>query len=605
MDMDTKHPPSSNESLAGRSKKNARVDSIPRVMWILNHTAARKYEIPMLRKLGYEVFTPKIYPNDANFRSASIDYSEDINLTIPTDELAILNDSDWYAGANRRAWEIANKYFDMAFFILFDAKGVEIMCRRFNGELVWRTYGLAGKNSYTKILETLPQYRRANAAFRQLGSRFWFAEGYSNLHEIESPWIQRQTVYLPLGMAGASSPSQTEWTGGDKRMLFVCPDIGFNPAYAEIYDEFKKEFKGFPYAVGGAQSIEVSDRHVLGYLPLEEHKRNMQHMQVMFYHSREPRHIHYHPFEAVKAGMPLVFMAGGMLDRMGGMTLPGRARSWEEARRKVRRLLDGDKAFLDRIRDTQPVLLEAMKAENAQASWADGLRKLQLASLSREHQDRKSARRVAVLSSHRKMQEALRIARDLISQSKATDENLTVVLGVENPTSELNWKLKKKTAKAAIAAFMKDLDAIDVPTRIFEWRQISRVAADRALTYAGVGRELYDDVFLVPDDEINFFEDSDLWIVVGERTSSPVLPMKPIVVVVRDYPKACAAPSNNVNILQPRLGFIPEPEAVIACDERAMLHLINMEGLDPTIVHLVKDGEPSRNLLLETVLECL
>ncbi|TIN92200.1 MAG: hypothetical protein E5Y06_24115 [Mesorhizobium sp.] len=586
-------------------EKNTRVDNTPRIMWILNHTAARKFEIPILRELGYEVFTPKIYPNDANFRSASVDYSEDANLTIPADELAILNNSDWYAGPHRKAWEIANKYFDMAFFILFDPMGVETMCRRFNGELLWRTYGLAGKNTYSNILESIPQYRRAQAAFRRLGSRFWFAEGYSNLHEIESSWIQRQTVYLPLGMPGASTPSQTEWIGGDKRMLFVCPDIGFNPAYAEIYGVFKKEFKGFPYAIGGAQSIEVADPHILGYLPVEEHRRNMQHMQVMFYHSREPRHIHYHPFEAVKAGMPLVFMAGGMLDRMGGLALPGRAKSWEEARKKVRRLLDGDKAFVDKVRATQVVLLEGMKADNARACWAESLRKVEFASSNRERQHRTRAPRVAVLSSHRNMPEALRISRELISQSKAIDKNLTVILGVEDPTLRLNRKLKKKAAKAAVAAFTQEMDTVDVPARVFEWKQVSKAAAERALAYAGVGRALYNSVFLVPDDEINFFEDSDLWILVGGRMSVPVLPIKPIVVVVRDYPKAHIGSPNNADIWQARLGIIPEPEAVIACNERAMLHLINMEGLDPTTVHLVKDDISSPNLLLEAVLECL
>ncbi len=54
----------------------------------------------------------------------------------------------------------------------------------------------------------------------------------------------------------------------------------------------------------------------------------------MFYHSQSPRHIHYHPFEAIKIGMPLVFMGGGMLDRMGGTNLPGRARTWGEATQK-------------------------------------------------------------------------------------------------------------------------------------------------------------------------------------------------------------------------------------------------------------------------------
>lgn len=587
-------------------KRNGRVDSIPRIMWILNHTAARKFEVPILRELGYEVFTPKIYPNDANFRSASVDYSEDSNLTVPEDDLSILNNSDWYAGPDRRAWEIANKYFDMAFFILFDPKGVETMCRRFNGELLWRTYGLAGENTYSSVLESHPQYRRAKAAFRRVGARFWFAEGYPNLHEVESSWIQRQTVYLPLGMADASKAAQNEWVGGDKRMLFVCPDIGFNPAYAEIYHEFKKQFKGFPYAVGGAQSVKVGDPHILGYLPLEEHRKNMQRMQVMFYHSREPRHIHYHPFEAVKAGMPLVFMAGGMLDRIGGQRLPGRAKSWDEARRKVRRLLDGDLAFISDVRSTQPVLLEAMKVENLRASWTEGMHSIELASSRRRHQERVvESRRIAVLVSHGNMQEALSISRELISQSKDAGESLRVVFGVERPPIKIGGKQKNKAAKKAAAAFTKEMDAIDLPTRVFQWKEVSRVAAERALTYAGIGRVLDGNVLLAPDDQINFFQDCDLWILVGGQMPAPVLPMKPIVVVVTGYPKTYLRPPKNEDVKPARLGIIPGPEAVVASDEYTIFRLTNMEGLDPAIIHLVKDGESPRRSLLDVVLECL
>ena len=54
-------------------------------------------KFPMLKSIGItEIFLPKIIPADHNFRSASVDFSEDGNLTIPADDLAILNGADWY-----------------------------------------------------------------------------------------------------------------------------------------------------------------------------------------------------------------------------------------------------------------------------------------------------------------------------------------------------------------------------------------------------------------------------------------------------------------------------------------------------------------------------
>lgn len=101
----------------------------------------------------------------------------------------------------------------------------------------------------------------------------------------------------------------------------------------------------------------MNDQNVLGFLPKEEHDRNMREFRVMFYHSTEPNRIHYHPFEAIRAGMPLVFMAGGMLNRFGGANLPGRCRSFQEARKKIERILNDDGELIEKIRQTQYRLL--------------------------------------------------------------------------------------------------------------------------------------------------------------------------------------------------------------------------------------------------------
>ena len=53
-------------------------------MWLLNHGTARKFEVPMLKRIGFsEVFLPKKTPADISFRSGSVEFSEDQHLTIP------------------------------------------------------------------------------------------------------------------------------------------------------------------------------------------------------------------------------------------------------------------------------------------------------------------------------------------------------------------------------------------------------------------------------------------------------------------------------------------------------------------------------------------
>ena len=93
----------------------------------------------MLKKLGVtEIFLPKIYPSSLRFRSADVDYSEDQYLTIPSDELAILNQVDWYKASNREAWDIANKYFDVVFFIALYPEIFKNVTKYFKGALIWR-----------------------------------------------------------------------------------------------------------------------------------------------------------------------------------------------------------------------------------------------------------------------------------------------------------------------------------------------------------------------------------------------------------------------------------------------------------------------------------
>jgi len=73
-----------------------------RVLWLLNHTTLRRFEIEQFRSMGiHEIYTPKSFPYDEGNLSASVDYSLDANLTVSQGELEILNQQDWYASPSR------------------------------------------------------------------------------------------------------------------------------------------------------------------------------------------------------------------------------------------------------------------------------------------------------------------------------------------------------------------------------------------------------------------------------------------------------------------------------------------------------------------------
>ncbi|MBS0583232.1 MAG: glycosyltransferase [Proteobacteria bacterium] len=499
-----------------------------RVMWLLNHTSARKFEVPMLKRIGIEeIFLPKKYVADIEFRSASVSWEEDANLTIPAEDLAILNEQDWYRSPSRQAWDIANRHFDVLFFIFYKPEILTSIANNFKGAALWRTYGVAQGVTYDSILRLISP-NEGTCKAKSMGRRLWFAEAYPHLHEVEPEYLSRRQLYLPLGLTNTEVDDR--WTGSDKKIFFVCPNIATNPYYANVYDEFKKSFGDFPYAIGGMQAIDPGYPEVLGFVPQETHERNMREFGLMFYHSTEPNHIHYHPFEAIRAGMPLVYMGGGLLDRLGGKTLPGRCKTIEEARHKIRRILDGDRGLISSICKSQVALLEPMRADRCVEEWRRNMRLVV--------EDLDATRRsepVAVLRKKR----------------------VAIIVPVGYRGGSLRGaKLLAQAIHAGSRQFGEDADVVllhlddrglypeeefdDLPEEIvrrpFNWRTLDGVEATRAMRFAGhEGWEPASLHYIVPDDGIADLMDCDAWIVVSDRLSMPLLPLRPYMLIVYDY----------------------------------------------------------------------
>lgn len=499
-----------------------------RVMWLLNHGTARKFDLIMLRKIGIEeIYTPKSFPQQINFRSASTDWETDRNLSIPKDELDILNNADWYREPGKEAWEIANRYFKVIFFIVHHTDMVRSAAKNFKGALIWRSFGLDRTINYTKILQFEPRKRNEERLI-QCGARFWMGNAYQNLPDVEGPFLKSRNLFLPIGMHDCSI--HDKWSGAKKEILFVCPDLGFNEFYKNIYNDFRENFSEFNYSIGGAQPINIFDPHVLGYVPLEEHENNMREFRVMFYHSTEPYHIHYHPFEAIRAGMPLVFMAGGLLDQMGGCSQPGRCSSISEAKQKIRRILNDDWNLIKKIKESQIRLLESMRPENCLDAWRIGFDKV-LSCLGDAQATpaiiaTRKKKRIAVIVPVGYRGGSLRgaklLAQALWTGSRQWKEDADIVFGHLDDSSIYSDEE------------FDDLHP-EISRRAFFWRDMDIAAGRRAMAYAGHDCNAATSTTIVPDDGMQQFMDCDLWVFISDRLSLPLLPLRPYVCMIYDY----------------------------------------------------------------------
>lgn len=187
-----------------------------RVMWLINHTSAREFELLILKKIGIdEIFLPKITPDSHQFCSASIDYSEDENLSISKEELNILNNTDWYTSPSFEAWEIANKYFELLFFIPVSKEAFHSIVRNFRGAIILRAYGLSQSLSYSSILSCFFD-PTIETILRQIGHRFYFGQAYPHLYKIENDYLIRRKLDLPLGFI--CTDVNNLWTGENKKI---------------------------------------------------------------------------------------------------------------------------------------------------------------------------------------------------------------------------------------------------------------------------------------------------------------------------------------------------------------------------------------------------
>jgi hypothetical protein len=363
----------------------------PRIFWALNHSTLAKSECALLEKLGCEILTPKVCPKEILDCSGSIDYSFDHTLTIPAGDLARLNRCDFYAeNIDGVAIELIRRHFD-AVFVAAHFTMLETFCQEFDGLLILRAFGREQRKCYAdflrwrKKLARWPRWRN-RILFRKgawnrgnlldkltaRGERFLFGGCYREVIDNEPSRVRDNSSFLPLGLPADTWSLAGSWTGGDDRVMFVCPRIHY-PYYGQIYAEFQAGFGDLPSAVYGNQAENHGDSRLVGFLPRAEYDARMRRHAVMFYHSSEPCHLHYHPLEAVVTGMPLVYMAGGMLERMGGPDQPGLCRTREEARVKLCRIIAGDSELINSIRYAQTKLLDEFRDEFVESAWRQEL----------------------------------------------------------------------------------------------------------------------------------------------------------------------------------------------------------------------------------------
>jgi len=381
-----------------------------RIIWILNHTTLMEWEVPLLIENGYEVFVPKILPAGPNGRTAKVTAEYDKYLTIEKTELEHLNTINFYEKPiEYQTADILNRNFANC-ISAYIFPGLYYLLNSYNGKIFMRAFGHAGTMDYEKATSTVPNddlvlqnnlglkkrmfqmvskmiNRLLNPAgivhhnrimdemFRRRNDIF-LAAAYQEILDNENAFLKKRGLFMPLAIPPSIAHLSDKWSGGDNRILFICPNIFQINYYKEIYESFKKHLGMFPHCIAGRQDIsgakketDWSDNNILGYVSRVELNKLLCTCSCMFYHSQEPRHLHYHPLEAISAGMPLIFMSGGLLEKLGGANQPGLCRNYQEAKEKISSIINGNMSLIHEIKIQQKRILDCFRPEFCESVW--------------------------------------------------------------------------------------------------------------------------------------------------------------------------------------------------------------------------------------------
>lgn len=499
-----------------------------RVMWLLNQQYLSISEIDMLKSVGVEeIYIPKSHYCDNRELSVVVDVGSDYELSIPKDEIEILNRQNWFENPSKDAWNIANKYFEII-FIGFLPKQINSTSINFDGQIVLRVFGLEGDDSYSNSLRQILKPGELVNLFK-VKNRLWFGTGYKCLKYREEDFLKDRDCYLPV--VKSLTDNFDSWTGNNNKIYFDCPRILISKFHNHQYENFKRDFKDFEYTIGGDQPIKVVDEAVIGSSSRDDYKHDLRDHKLMFYYDSEPDIFDCKLFEAIEIGLPLIFMANGVLDRLGGRVLPGRCKSIREARRKIQKIVSGDKKFIRLIRSTQKILLQSVSKESSLAEWKSSFNKIiDKVLLQRKVQNllpleyKIKRKKIAVLLPIEYRGGSLRAAKmvaEAIYRGSALDnQKVEVVFGyLKGDYSDLDFSDLSKQIKR----------------REFTWKIVTKGIAETIFKYKNFPKLKTKQEYYVPDDGISYFSDCDLLVIISDRLLKPLLPTIPYVNVVYDY----------------------------------------------------------------------
>ena len=305
------------------------------------HHVLKPTELRRLRELGFEVFCPA-YLSPLFDQSADLSVDRQQYTTLPSEVFdALLAHNFFYTSIPPDIADILNTYFDVV-IVTIHADWLASFLSVFRGRIIYRVYGQPWSLSEQMI---------NNGVWRDLIDRsdFYIVPFASESVESEQPWfLERCSHVVPYQIANDVFDYTRTWGEGRRRQEIAVniPNIQ-DPYYARIYQEFNV-FDERYFRILGPQRDIPPDPRVLGKMDRPVFLKRLGESAGYFYPYRD-NVCYLPPIEMMEVGGPVLYLTGSLLARFGDPSSPALAADTDDAKRKLGRLLKGDKAFIDDV----------------------------------------------------------------------------------------------------------------------------------------------------------------------------------------------------------------------------------------------------------------
>ncbi|KAA8996587.1 hypothetical protein F4V43_18490 [Paenibacillus spiritus] len=555
-----------------------------RLLWLLNHQTLSEFELPLIQDLGFEIFTPKIVPKNILQSSGSITFQYDHTLTIPQEDLDLLNEYDFYSSNKMPLYikKIINKYFSIAFTYQDSAFLIlKKLMYNFEGLIFFRAFGEPKYKNYNELLKfyfSETDFYKMN----QLRGRFFFSQCYPNLAEVEEEFNKEAAVYMPLGLPRDFYTVENLWEGKNNKILFFCTRIKYVPDAEKIYNQFKKDFKDFDYVIAGNQPVPVDDPNVTGYLERDELNELYKNCKVMFYHSTNPRHLHYHPLEAMISGMPVVYMNGGLLSTLGGTRQSGSCRNITEAKSKIKRIFEGDQKLISDIKEDQKKILYKFSYEFVLKQWQTNF----LPNIKADKIINKSKKISIFLPKELEkahLNDYFNLATSFYSDIKSLNENHEVEVNIHENDNYLKTENIYLSQKG-------------IALNQYSYKNISDTDVSNTLSLMFERNPMWHSHYQLPIDYTNNYVDSDLWLFILHEFQYPIAPLRPYGIYIEDIAFRIYENISSVYIYNLKMASF-----ILTCSIITKQDLVKHLGIDEKKIYVISVSPSSITLSKESV----